>query len=180
MEVLPIRDKEIIEKMKIELMKSSYRDYLMFLFGLNTGLRISDIIQLKVEDVKDRNHIMIKEDKTEKTKTFIMNSSLKAEINKYIQGMEEGEYLFQSRKGQNQHITRIQAYRTLKKVADKMGIKNFGTHTMRKSFGYHHYKKFKDVGILQKIFNHSAPSITLKYIGITQEEIDNTMMDFEL
>ncbi|MGN1132438.1 MAG: tyrosine-type recombinase/integrase, partial [Ruminococcus sp.] len=47
-----------------------------------------------------------------------------------------------------------------------------GTHTMRKSFGYHHYRKHKDVAILQTIFNHSAPSITLHYIGVQQDEIN--------
>lgn len=180
MEVSPIRNKSQIEEMKVELLKSSYRNYLMFMFGLNTGLRISDIVALKVEDVKDRNHITIKEKKTDKTKKFVMNKSLKTEVNKYIQNMNDEDYLFKSRQGGNNPITTVQAYRALKKVADKVEIEDFGTHSMRKSFGYFHYKKFNDVAILQKIFNHSAPSITLKYIGITQEEIDNTMMDFEL
>ena len=54
----------------------------------------------------------------------------------------------------------------------------FGTHTMRKTFGYHHYKKFKDVAMLQKIFNHSSPEITLRYIGIEQDEIDESYTNF--
>ncbi|WP_397540271.1 tyrosine-type recombinase/integrase [Rummeliibacillus pycnus] len=55
-----------------------------------------------------------------------------------------------------------------------------GTHTMRKTFGYHHYKQHKDVAVLQQLFNHSAPSITMKYIGVTEDEVDATMEDFSL
>ena len=57
---------------------------------------------------------------------------------------------------------------------------NVGTHTMRKTFGYHHYKQFNDVALLQKILNHSSPSITLRYISIYQEEIDSSYNSFEL
>ena len=55
-----------------------------------------------------------------------------------------------------------------------------GTHTMRKTFGYHHYQKFKDVAMLQKIFNHSSPQITLRYIGIEQDQIDESYSNFIL
>lgn len=55
-----------------------------------------------------------------------------------------------------------------------------GTHTMRKTFGYHYYKRTKDVATLMEIFNHSAPSITKRYIGITQDEIDKSLEDFML
>ena len=51
---------------------------------------------------------------------------------------------------------------------------------MRKTFGYHHYKQFNDVALLQKILNHSSPSITLRYISIYQEEIDSSYNSFEL
>ena len=51
---------------------------------------------------------------------------------------------------------------------------------MRKTFGYHHYQKFKDVAMLQKIFNHSSPQITLRYIGIEQEQIEESYANFIL
>jgi integrase len=88
--------------------------------------------------------------------------------------------LIQSRKGDNKPISRIQAYRVLNEVAEQLGLEEVGTHTMRKTFGYHHYKKNHDVAILQDIFNHSAPSITLRYIGITDDEKDNSLKDFDL
>lgn len=178
--VQPIRDKKIIEQFKIELLKSGMRDYMIFVLGINTGLRISDILNLKVCDVKDKTHITITEKKTGKHKRFLVNDMLRADIDKYIVGMAEHEYLFQSRKGNNKPISRVQAYRVLNKVADKLGVEDIGTHTLRKTFGYWHYKTYKDVAILQDIFNHSAPSITLKYIGINDDIKDKTIENFYL
>lgn len=174
--VQPIRDKELLEKFKMELLEDSYRNYLLFVIGINTGLRISDILTLKVEDVKS-SHIVLKEQKTGKTKRFLINNKLQAEINKYIKALNDNSYLFSSRKG-DKPISRIQAYRILNKVADKLGIEEIGTHTLRKTFGYWHYKQYKDVAMLQDIFNHSAASITLRYIGITDDNKDDTIKDF--
>ncbi len=178
--VQPIREKEKIEQMKMELLKSGLRDYMLFVIGINTGLRISDILNLKVEDVKDNTHIVIKEKKNGKNKRFLINNSLKTELDKYIHGMGNNEYLFQSRKGTNKSISRVQAYRVLNKAAETVGIKEIGTHTLRKTFGYWHYKVYKDVALLQALFNHSAPSVTLRYIGINQDIMDKTIEGFYL
>lgn len=178
--VQPIRDQKIIEQFKIETMKKDYKYYMMFVIGINTGLRISDILTLTVADVKGKTHITIQEKKTKKNKRFLINKKLRSEIDKYIDGMEQEEYLFQSRKGNNKPITRIQAYRILNEIADKLSVDEVGTHTLRKTFGYWHYQRHKDVATLQDIFNHSAPSITLKYIGITDDMIDLTIEDFYL
>lgn len=177
--VQPIRDKEIISKFKNELLKNGSRDYMLFIIGINTGLRISDILKLRVLDVKDKTHITIVEQKTNKNKRFLINSKLKEDIDGYIQGMDSNEYLFTSRKG-DKAISRIQAYRILNDVADRLNIEEVGTHTLRKTFGYWHYKQHKDVAILQDIFNHSAPSVTLRYIGINDDNKDNTIKDFYL
>jgi integrase len=178
--VQPIRDKEKIEQMKIELMKSGYRDYILFIIGINTGLRISDILRLKVCDIKDKTHIIITEKKTGKVKRFLINPYLKQDLDKYIQNMKDEEYLFQSRKGSNTPITRIQAYRILNNAAAVVGLEEIGTHTLRKTFGYFHYQKYKDVAILQDIFNHAAPSVTLRYIGINDDNKDKTIQNFYL
>lgn len=177
--VQPIRDKEIIEKFKNELLKKGSRDYILFVIGINTGLRISDILPLKVKDVKGVTHIKILEKKTSKAKRFKINPYLRSEIDKYIENMNDDDYLFPSRKG-SKPITRVQAYRILNDVAEKLGIEEVGTHTLRKTFGYWHYQQYKDVAILQEIFNHSAPSITLRYIGINADIIDNSIDNFYL
>lgn len=178
--VQPIRDKEVINKFKNELLKNGYRDYMLFVIGINTGLRISDILKLQVEDVKDKTHIVIREQKTSKRTRVLINSMLREDIEKYIEGMDNTEYLFKSRKCQNKPITRVQAYRILSNAGKRLGMAEVGTHTLRKTFGYWHYKQYKDVAILQDIFNHSAPSITLRYIGINDDVKDNTIENFYL
>lgn len=178
--VQPIRDKSKIEAMKYQLLKKGLKNYMLFIIGINTGLRISDILRLKVNDVKYRTHIIIKEQKTGKEKRFLINNQLREEIEKYIQNMNDDDYIFQSQKGLNRPITRVQAYRILNSAAKEIGIEEVGTHTLRKTFGYWHYQMYKDVAILQDIFNHSSPSITLRYIGINQDIKDKTIENFYL
>jgi len=178
--VAPIRDKNKIQEMKAILKRQNYRDYLLFDLGINIGLRISDLLQLKVKDVKNNYEINLKEKKTGKRNNPRINARLQEELNEYVTGMNEKEYLFQSRKGDNKPISRVQAYRVLKKAGKEIGQQKVGTHTLRKTFGYHHYKKNKDVALLQRIFNHSSPSITLDYIGITQDEINESTEGFDL
>jgi integrase len=179
--VQPIRDKNKIQQMKDILIKNGYRDFLLFTAGINTGLRISDLLKLKVSDIKESEHITIREQKTGKTTRFIINDIFKKHVEPYIKSMSNNDYLFKSRKGYNEPITRTQAYRIINSASRKAGIKDqIGTHTLRKTFGYHHYQKFKDVALLQNIFNHSAPSITLRYIGINDDIKDQSMREFEL
>jgi integrase len=175
-----IQDKDKIEKMKSKLLKSSYRDYILFVIGINTGLRISDILELKVADVRDKTHITIKEEKSGREKKFLINPHLKEDIAKYIINMKDWEYLFQSQKGHNKPISRVQAYRVLRKAAEELGIDNVGTHTLRKTFGYHHYLKNRDIALLQDLFNHSSPSLTLNYIGIDEDMMDKSIEEFYL
>ncbi|WP_298202118.1 site-specific integrase [Desulfosporosinus sp.] len=177
--VQPIRDKKLIERLKNELKKSGSRDYMLFCFGINVGLRISDILSLKVSDVRDRSHLTLTEQKTGKVRRIKING-ISDDLNDYIQGMNDDDYLFRSQKGDNMPISRVQAYRILNKAADVIGIEEIGTHTMRKTFGYHFYQKTKDVALLQELFNHSAPSVTLRYIGINQDIMDTAMDDFKL
>lgn len=178
--VQPIRDKDKIESMKNELLKTGSRNYMIFVIGINTGLRISDILRLTVSDVKNKTHIIMKEQKTSKVKRFLINSSLRQEIDKYIINMADEDYLFKSTRGENLPITRVQAYRILRQAAEKCQLEEIGSHSLRKTFGFWHYKQYKDVAILQDIFNHSAPSVTLRYIGINDDIKDNTIENFYL
>lgn len=178
--VQPIRSLEEIQRMKDSLIRyCSYRDYFLFVFGINVGLRVSDILPLRVQDVRDKTHIKIKEHKTGKFRTIYVNQYLHEEIDKYTASMKPQELLFPSRKG-NGHITSTQAYRTLQKAAEMSGIENVGSRTLRKTFGYHHYQRYRDLAVLQEIFSHSSVSLTKRYIGITQDEIENTLKDFSL
>lgn len=154
----------------------------MFSLGINTGLRISDILNLKAADIRGKTHICITEQKTGKLKRFKVNNDLGVELEDYISDMPDDEYLFKSnRKGINQPISRVQAYRILNDAARAIGIRGeIGTHTLRKTFGYFFYQKTKDVALLQDLFNHSSPSVTLRYIGLNQDMMDDAMEGFSL
>jgi len=181
--VQPIRDKNKLEEMKEELKKSGTRNFMMFYTGINTGLRISDLVRLNRDDVRNKDgsmktHITIIEQKTKKRKKFPIMNGLLIELEKYTRNMKEGEYLFKSQKGDNKPITTTQAYRIIVEAGANIGLTEIGTHTMRKTFGYWHYQQYHDVAMLQEIFNHSSPSITLRYIGIEQYEIDKSYAGF--
>lgn len=108
--------------------------------------------------------------------------------------MNDDEYIFYSRQAKGlqkstgkvterktpSHITRQQASVILTNAFDKAGLKNCNCHTPRKTFGYWHYKTFKDVALLMQIFGHSAPSITLRYIGINDDIIKDNLRSFSL
>ncbi len=178
--VKPIRDKNKIEEIKNELLKDNYRNYLLFVLGINTGLRIGDMLKLKVEDVRNKTHIILNEQNTGKSKKIFINSVLRNALDKYIGNMSDHEYLFQSRNGTNQPLSRSHSYRILNRAGKKVGLDSIGCHSTRKTFGYHHYQKHKDIALLQQLFNHSAPSVTLDYIGVNQNVMDNSMKDFSL
>ena len=177
--VEPIRNKNDIRKIEKFLSLQDKRVLLIFLIGINCGLRISDILGLNVSDVKDKSHIFISEKKTKKSKKIPINDKLKPIIKIFTYNRNEDEALFLT--VFKNRMDRTYVYKTLKKVSQHLELKEkIGTHTLRKTFGYHHYKKNKDIAILQKIFNHSSSVVTLRYIGIEQEQIDQSYMNFIL
>ena len=177
--VEPIRNISDIRKIENILAKQSERNLLFFTIGTNCGLRISDILRLNVGDVKNKTHIQIIEKKTGKFKKFLINSKLKPMFEEYTKDRKLTEPLFLTVFGNR--LERIAAYNIIKDACQKAGLdEKVGTHTLRKTFGYHHYQKNEDVAMLQKIFNHSTPQITLRYIGIDQDEIDQSYENFVL
>ena len=105
--------------------------------------------------------------------------AVRKDIDAYAAFKQDNEYLFASRKGAGP-ISRVQAYRILNRAARDVGLDEIGTHTLRKTFGYHFYRANHNVAMLQQLFNHSSPSITLRYIGITQDEIAEEWEKFSL
>ncbi|MBR1942924.1 site-specific integrase [bacterium] len=175
--VEPIRKINDLKKLEKVLKKNSLRDLVLFSFGVNTGLRISDILALNVKDIKNKNFFWIVEKKTNKNKKVPINKKLRMMLKTYTDSKNPDEPLFTSNK--SNRLDRISAYRIIKKACKDCDIKvKAGTHTLRKTFGYHFYKKYNDILLLQKIFNHSSPTITLRYIGIEEERVFKSYMHF--
>lgn len=184
--VQPIRDLKQIETMKKLLKQQNLRDYCLFVLGINSGLRISDLLKLQVANViekgKIKDRIRLREKKTNKFKDFPLSEKTKQAIKEYLKTRDytENEPLFISRKNKG-FLLRQQAYKIINDVAKSIGIKEkIGTHTLRKTFGYHAYNNGYDITLIQKLFNHSSPSVTLRYIGITQEELDDVYLSLDL
>ncbi|MFC8686352.1 tyrosine-type recombinase/integrase [Brevibacillus porteri] len=177
--VEPIRDPGKIEDMKRLLLQQSNRNYFLFVMGINTGLRISDLLPRTVREVKGKSHLLIIEKKTGKRKKFKLNAELREEISQYTTGKDSDDYLFGSTKNPRP-ITRVRAYQIINGAGRRLGLTEIGTHTLRKTFGYHFYQRTRDIATLQMIFNHSHPAITLRYIGITQDIIDEAIDRFSL
>lgn len=178
--VEPIRDPNTIYNICEYLKNTNIRNYMLFLTGIYTGLRISDILSLRIKDVKDKTCIRLREQKTGKEKMIEINSVLKKAIKEYCIDKKDEEFLIRSSRRMNKAISRVMGYKILKAIGKEFNLECLGTHTMRKTFGYHFYKQTKDVVLLQKIFNHSDPSITLHYIGIEQENINSVMRKFKI
>lgn len=166
--VQPIRDQLKIEEIQEILKKQSARDWLLFTIGINSGIHLSDLLTLRVQDLAGKSRVTIEEGKTKKSKTFWINAQLQEWINDYVQYMDANDFLFPSQRT-GKPIKRIRVYRILNQAAKQAGLFDIGTHTLRKTFGYHYYLRTRNVSMLRDLFNHSAPSVTLRYIGVQGE-----------
>ncbi|MBT2736610.1 tyrosine-type recombinase/integrase [Bacillus sp. ISL-7] len=177
--VEPIREAKDIEVMKKAL---AGRNKLMFIMGVSFGLRISDLLELKIGDLRGKDFFIIGEEKTKKKGKITLSDTVKEEIAK-LDGADT-DYVFQSRQGGNKPISRVQAYRILNGAAKKAGILDkigsIGCHSLRKTFGYQLHKKGVDITRIMAIFGHSSPEITLAYIDITDEEISDAYLMIEV
>jgi integrase len=175
--VEPIRDKVLLSQILEWLKKKNFRDFLMLLIGINTGLRVSDILKLRYKDLT-KEILYITEVKTKKIKEIPVNSVLR-DVFRSIGIEYKEQYIFKSRQG-NGPITTQRAWQIMKNVEKEFKLENLGTHTMRKTFGYHFYQDKKDIYTLMKIFNHSSETITLMYIGVNKKMVNEAYKNFSL
>lgn len=178
--VEPIRDIKDIKKITRRI-SDNPRDHLLFIMGINNGLRVGDLLKLKVGQVnhlKVNDTLIIRESKTRKDNVLAINKTVYKTLRKYLDVVkpDDDEYLFPSRKGKNA-LTIQTANNLVKKWANDVGLKgNYGAHTLRKTFGYIQRTQF-GVGfeVLAKRFNHSSPAVTMRYLGIHDKEVDGIL-----
>jgi integrase len=181
--VQPIRNIKDIESIK-KLLANNTRNLLLFCLGINNGVRCGDLLRLKVNQVahlKPSETLTIVEQKTGKENVIMVNKTCHKVLKKYLEETQphDDDYLFKSKKGQNQPLAVGTVNAMIKAWCESINLKgNYGTHTMRKTFGYIQRTKF-GVGweILCKRFNHSSPSITMRYLGIEDKEVNGILMN---
>lgn len=187
----PIKNLERIEQLKqYYLSKGDIRDYTLITLGLNTGLRIGDLLNLKWKDVYDfkknrfKKHINLIEQKTQKQNFIALNKAaitcLKI-LKSSLENINSEHYIIKSSQNVNKPIDRTQAFRIIKQGAKSIGIEeNISCHSMRKTFGYWAWKNGVPPVIIMNIFNHSSIEITKLYLSIDQDDKDDVFMHMNL
>lgn len=191
----PIKDKSELSAFKNFYLnqKSNYRNYALIIMGLNTALRISDILNLKWQDIFDgrknciRDHLEVVEHKTGKTTIIALNKTIQETFSIYHSitflhhEYDSQQYLFLSRKGYNHPLSRSQAFRIIKEASHSLGLSShISCHSLRKTFGYHAWQQGIPPALLMDIYNHSSYKITKRYLCIEQDERDEVFLKIML
>ena len=193
--MIDVFDKRISEAPDDNKQQIAARNKMLFLIGINLGIRASDLCGLKYnffmnDDGTFKKFYSLQPKKTKKTGKYVklyFNQTVQKAISEYLESYpveDLNEYLFKSRVGDG-HITERSLGRIIKDTAAEVGIeRNICSHSLRKTFGYFVYHNAEDKNnaliILQTIFNHSSPAITSKYIGLTDNEISDVFNTLNL
>lgn len=183
--VEPIRDKKKITQIKNLLRgEKRYRDLLLFVLGINTALRISDLLDLRIgmfidTDGSILDYIYVREQKTDKRRRIKINDAMKDTLQEYLTvypGIVSNPdyYLFFNVKTNDfsDPIKRGIAWRLIADICKDAGLRgNFGTHSLRKTWGYQARMSGVDIGLIMKTLNHSNMEETKRYLGITDDEL---------
>lgn len=181
----PIRDKKKIAQIKNLLRgERRYRDLLLFVVGINTALRVSDLLKLTIADFVEpdgtiREQFWLREEKRGKRNEVIINASIAETLPEYLAAYpsvnnDPGNYVFFNTKTNDVHdpIKRGQAWRLIATLCADVGLRgNFGTHTLRKTWGYHARLSGVDLALIMHKLNHNSLAYTKRYLGITDDEL---------
>ena len=153
--------------------------YLLLVIGFNTGLRISDIIGLRVGDIRGREYIVTIEGKTDKERRVLVRRDVGKRIDELLAGRDPDEYALQSRQcapgtGERRPISRQRAYAIVKEIAARAGYQDHvGCHTMRKTYAWSLFDASdRNITLVQKALNHESQAATMHYLGLDQRDID--------
>ena len=156
--------------------------YLLLVLGFNTGLRISDIVKLRVKDVRGREDFSVVEGKTGKERMIHLKRNVSQVITQQLRDRDPEEFVLQSREldeatGNERGISRQRAYEIVKAIAKEAGYEHHvGCHTMRKTYAWSMYDASgENLTLVQKTLNHSSQAMTMHYIGLDQKEINDTV-----
>jgi len=192
--VEPIRDRKRIAQIKNLLRgQGRYRDLLLFTVGINSALRISDLLNLRIHHfVDEQNHIrrrfVIKEEKRGKRQEVVINDSIREALGEYLAAYpaitnDPDNYVFFNAKANNfrEPIKRGQAWKFIASICADIGLRgNFGTHSLRKTWGYHARMSGVDLALIMYKLNHASLAYTKRYLGITDDELEEVVKRLNL
>lgn len=187
----PIKNTEDIKRLKNYFLdKGKIRNYAMVTVALNTSLRIGDLLGLRWEDVFNfktgdyREHITLQEQKTGKRNIIALNKeAIQAleTLKDTLKDVTGKDYIFKSRVGLNQPIVRSYAFRIIKEAVCDLNLEGtISCHSLRKTFGYHAWKKGVPPALIMSIYNHSSIEITKRYLSIDQDDKDEVFLEMNL
>lgn len=182
--VEPIRLKKDIRAIK-KYLHDNKRDLAIFTLGINSALRASDLLRLRLSQLKNirpGQGFEIREKKTGKIRMVTVNRNSYHAVQAYLKIRNESPPdapFFLSQKGVWQGLTVASLHRKIKHWTRNINLPgNYGTHSLRKTFGYHQRVSYRvDIPTLMVCFNHSTQSQTLRYLGINDEEIHSVFMN---
>jgi integrase len=192
--VEPIRDRKKIAQIKNQLRgQSRFRDLLLFVVGINTALRISDLLTLRIGHFMDeqkrlRQRFWIHEQKRGKRHEVVINNSIQEAFEEYLAaypGVDQDydHFIFFNTKANDfsASIRRGQAWKSITSICREVGVRgNFGTHSLRKTWGYHARMKGVDLALIMHKLNHESIAYTKRYLGITDDELQAVAMRLNL
>ncbi len=181
--VEPVRKIRDIKAIK-NLIKDNLRNSTLFILGINTNLTPSELVHITIDQVRNiqpGGEITITDDKTGRSRKITLNRISVQAIKSHLEYSEYdgSDYLFRSQRG-NLIVPSI--HRLVSKWCDAINLKgNFGSHTLRKTWGYHqHFSYGVELSKLCQYFNHSSPKQTRDYLCITDEEENRNIFLNEL
>ena len=183
--VEPIRDRKKIAQIKNLLRgQQRYRDLFLFVVGINTALRISDLLQLRFSHFTNKQRgiqrrFWIKEQKRGKRHEVVINNSIRQAFVEYLKafpGVDNNpeHYIFFNTKTNTyvEPIKRGQAWKFITTICQEVGLQgNYGTHSLRKTWGYHARMNGVDLALIMHKLNHESIAYTKRYLGITNDEL---------
>lgn len=192
--VEPIRDRKRIAQIKNQLRgQGRHRDLLLFTVGINSALRISDLLNLRIHHFLDergliRRRFAIKEEKRGKRQEVVINDSIREALGEYMAAYPgissyPNNYVFFNSKANSfrEPIKRGQAWKFVTGICTDIGLRgNFGTHSLRKTWGYHARMSGVDLALIMYKLNHASLAYTKRYLGITDDELEEVVKRLNL
>jgi len=185
----PIRDKKDTAALAdYYKQRGQLRNHTLIIMGMYTALRISDLLSLTWNDVYDfgimqiRKALYLTEKKTGKTQVLAFNQEIISALSqlKLIVPANPIDAVFKSRKT-GKAIGRIQAYRIIRNAAEKLEFNyRISCHSLRKTLGYHAWKKGISPAVIMEIYNHSSLAVTRRYLGVTQDDKNEVYLGLDL